>query len=111
MERREQRASLFFFSFFFCSSTLKVLQHLRSTAPGAGVDFHHRWSFVHTSLCVSPAGQGSSGPPGGGKESGAEWSPNDFIMTRSSCPALNEPMRSSVHCDYVKTVSVKGNVH
>lgn len=47
------------------SSTLKVLQHLRSTLPAAGVDFHHRWSFVHTSLCVSPARQGSSEPPGG----------------------------------------------
>lgn len=33
------------------SFTRKVLQHLRSTLPDAGVDFHRRWSFVHTSLC------------------------------------------------------------
>lgn len=82
MERREQRASLPFFSFFFlCGSTLKVAQHLRSPPPGAGVDFHRRWSFVHTSLCVSVSRQGSSWPPGGA-ESGAEWSPPTVSLRR-----------------------------
>lgn len=67
-EGNKERLFLSFPFFFLCGSTLKVAQHLRSPPPGAGVDFHRRWSFVHTSLCVSVSRQGSSWPPGGGGE-------------------------------------------